>query len=96
MFTPLLLHDRNDISANPVPTQTFEWITTDFFTYGFAFIGNQSAEAPLDPTKPTDYVLLLVPPKVAVGSFVSFDFVPGGLPPSTGLETGLTLELADD
>ncbi|KAJ7140720.1 hypothetical protein C8R44DRAFT_974516, partial [Mycena epipterygia] len=94
-ITVALLPCVNDISANPVPTQTFEWISTHFITYGFAFVGDQSAEAPLDPTKPTDYVPSLVPPNVAVGSFVSFDFVPGGLPPSTGQETGLILELSD-
>ncbi|KAJ7140719.1 hypothetical protein C8R44DRAFT_866416 [Mycena epipterygia] len=84
----------NDISVDPVPTQTFEWITTHFVTYGFAFVGDQSAEAPLDPTKPIDYVPSLVG-GVQLGSYVSFDFVPGGLPASTGRETGLILGLED-
>ncbi|KAJ7140712.1 hypothetical protein C8R44DRAFT_237017 [Mycena epipterygia] len=94
-ITLALLPCVNDISTNPVPTQTFEWVTTEFDTFAFNFIGDQSAEAPLDPTKPTDYVPSLVPPNVAVGSFVSIEFVPEGLPPLTGHETGLILELVD-
>ncbi|KAJ7140721.1 hypothetical protein C8R44DRAFT_866418 [Mycena epipterygia] len=94
-ITVALLPCVNDISVTSVPAQTFEWIGTDFITYGFAFVGNQTAEAPLDPTKPTDYVPSLVG-GVNVGSYLSFDFVPEGLPASTGLETGLVLALSDD
>jgi hypothetical protein len=61
----------------------------------FAFVGNQTAEAPLDPTKPTEYMPSLIS-GVKVGSYLSFDFVPEGLPASTGLETGVVLALGDD
>ncbi|KAJ7140718.1 hypothetical protein C8R44DRAFT_866415 [Mycena epipterygia] len=88
-ITVALLPCVNYISASPVPTQIFEWISTDFVTYGFAFVGDESAENPLDSTKPTDYV------RVQVGAYLSFDFVPGRPPPSMGHEPGLILELAD-
>ncbi|KAJ7616308.1 hypothetical protein DFH06DRAFT_1307096, partial [Mycena polygramma] len=39
----------NDISTPPLANQTFEWIGTDFITYGFAFLGTTSG-LPLDPS----------------------------------------------
>ncbi|KAJ6584398.1 hypothetical protein B0H19DRAFT_1249373 [Mycena capillaripes] len=85
----------NDISTPPVPTQTFEWIGTAFITYGFAFLGNASG-LPLAPNVSTDYTPSLVPDASTVGAYLRLDYTPGALPPSTGLETGLILELSDD
>ncbi|KAJ7749287.1 hypothetical protein DFH07DRAFT_1062377 [Mycena maculata] len=83
----------NDISSNPVPTQMFQWVGTNYITYGFAFIGNQSV-----PVKyvATDYVPTLVDATDTTAAYIRLDYAPGGLPPSTGLETGLILELSDD
>ncbi|KAJ7476717.1 hypothetical protein FB451DRAFT_246715 [Mycena latifolia] len=94
-ITIALLPCVNDISTNPVPTQTFQWIGTAYITYGWAFLGNQSG-TPLDPSIPTDYVPSLVPATNDTAAYLRLDYVPGGLPPSTGLETGLVLELSDD
>ncbi|KAF7356325.1 hypothetical protein MVEN_00964800 [Mycena venus] len=84
----------NDITANPVPTQMFQWIGTDYITYGFEFIGNQSV--PVDPSSSTDYVPTLVPATNITGAYVRLDYLPDGLPASTGLETGMILNLSDD
>ncbi|KAJ7700688.1 hypothetical protein B0H17DRAFT_1128553 [Mycena rosella] len=94
-ITVALLPCINDISVNPVPTQTFQWIGTDFITYGFEFIGNQSG-TPLDPSTPTDYIPSLVSVTNGTGAYLRLDYVPGGLPPSTGRETGMVLALSDD
>jgi hypothetical protein len=51
---------------------------------------------PIDPTTPTDYVPSLVPATPVIGAYVRLDYSPGGLPPSTGLETGMILELSDE
>lgn len=85
---------RNDIRANPVPSQSFQWVGTDYITYGFAFLGNQSA--PVDPSVATDYIPTLVPATNATAAYLRLDYSPGGLPASTGLETGLILDLSDD
>ncbi|KAJ7510474.1 hypothetical protein B0H11DRAFT_2216266 [Mycena galericulata] len=85
----------NDISANPVATQMFEWIGTNYVTYGFAFIGAQSP-LPINPSNSTDYTPSIVGSLNKTGGYVRLDYTPGGLPPSTGLETGLILELSDD
>ncbi|KAJ7841370.1 hypothetical protein B0H14DRAFT_3869218 [Mycena olivaceomarginata] len=84
----------NDIRANPVPSQSFQWVGTDYITYGFAFLGNQSA--PVDPSVATDYIPTLVPATNATAAYLRLDYSPGGLPASTGLETGLILDLSDD
>ncbi|KAJ7868850.1 hypothetical protein B0H13DRAFT_1055482 [Mycena leptocephala] len=84
----------NDVSANPVPTQMFQWIGTDYITYGFEFIGNQSV--PVDPSSSTNYIPTLVPATNTTGPYVRLDYAPGGLPASTGLETGMILDLSDD
>ncbi|KAJ6555678.1 hypothetical protein DFH09DRAFT_1365690 [Mycena vulgaris] len=93
--TIALLPCVNDISAIPVPTQKFQWIGTDFITYGFEFIGNQSG-TPLDPSMPTDYTPSLVPETNGTAAYIRLDYAPGGLPPSTGLETGMVLALSDE
>ncbi|KAJ7614827.1 hypothetical protein FB45DRAFT_1108985 [Roridomyces roridus] len=82
-----------DISTPPVPTQTFEWIGTNYITYGWAFLGAQGP-LPLSPSISTDYVPSIV--GSGVGAYVSMDYVPGGLPPSTGKEIELILELSDE
>jgi hypothetical protein len=103
VYVPLFRHSieanssphRKDISENPVPTQTFQWVGTAFITYGLEFLGNQTG-LPIDPTTPTDYVPSLVPATPVIGAYVRLDYSPGGLPPSTGLETGMILELSDE
>lgn len=90
----------------------FQWIGTDYITYvdassfyfsgsvyithsyGFEFIGNQSV--PVDPSSSTDYIPTLVPATNTTGPYVRLDYAPGGLPASTGLETGMILDLSDD
>jgi hypothetical protein len=72
----------------------FQWVTTEFVSYGWAFLGNQST--PVDATAATNYPPALVPEVPAVGAFVRLAFVPGGLAPSTGTEPGLVLELSDE
>ncbi|KAJ7808552.1 hypothetical protein B0H13DRAFT_1928447 [Mycena leptocephala] len=88
-FLPLGIH----LHA-PAPTQMFQWVTTEFVSYGWAFLGNQST--PVDATAATNYPPALVPEVPAVGAFVRLAFVPGGLAPSTGTEPGLVLELSDE
>ncbi|KAJ7654321.1 hypothetical protein B0H17DRAFT_1099928 [Mycena rosella] len=77
----------NDISM-------FQWVGTVFETYALEFLGNQSG-LPLDPSTPTDYVPSLVPATVGIGVHVRLAYSPGGLPPSTGHETGMVLDLVD-
>ncbi|KAJ7746351.1 hypothetical protein B0H16DRAFT_1889168 [Mycena metata] len=90
-----LLPCLTDVESNPYPTQMFEWIGTAYITYGFVFLGNQTG-LPLDPSVPTDYTPSLVPATNTTAAYVRLDYTPGGLPPSTGLETGLILSLSDD
>ncbi|KAJ7702810.1 hypothetical protein B0H17DRAFT_1194674 [Mycena rosella] len=70
-----LLPCVNDISGDPVPTQTFQWVSTDFITYGFEFLGNQSG-LPLQASTPTDYVPSLVPATAGIGAHLRLDFAP--------------------
>ncbi|KAJ6577452.1 hypothetical protein B0H19DRAFT_1062071 [Mycena capillaripes] len=84
----------NEINANPVPTQMFQWIGTAFITYGFAFLGNQSV--PVDPSATTDYTPSLAPATNTTAAYLRLDYTPGGLPASTGFETGMILDLSDD
>ncbi|KAJ7183211.1 hypothetical protein C8R46DRAFT_1066273 [Mycena filopes] len=93
--TVSLLPCVSDISANPVPSQTFEWIGTDYVTYGFAFLGNQTG-LPISPSAATDYTPSLVGASNTTAAYLRLDYTPGGLPPSTGKETGLILLLSDD
>ncbi|KAJ7439117.1 hypothetical protein FB451DRAFT_1415919 [Mycena latifolia] len=94
-ITVSLLPCVNSISATPVPTQAFQWIGTAYVHYGFAFVGNQSS-VPLDPSTPTDYVPTLVNATNTTAAYLRLDYVPGGLPASTGKEMGLVLDLSDD
>ncbi|KAJ7143465.1 hypothetical protein C8R46DRAFT_1232950 [Mycena filopes] len=93
--TVSLLPCVSDIFANPVPSQTFEWIGTNYITYGFAFLGNQSG-LPLSPSVATDYTPSLVAASNTTAAYLRLNYTPGGLPPSTGQETGLILLLSDD
>ncbi|KAJ7686954.1 hypothetical protein B0H17DRAFT_1071037 [Mycena rosella] len=93
-ITIALLPCVNNISVDPVPTQMFQWVSTVFDTYALEFLGNQSG-LPLDPSTPTDYVPSLVPATVGIGAHVRLDYSPGGLPPSTGHETEMVLDLVD-
>ncbi|KAJ6466036.1 hypothetical protein C8R47DRAFT_1154225, partial [Mycena vitilis] len=92
--TVALLPCISDISAAPPANQTFEWIGTDFITYGFAFLGTTSG-LPIDPSASTDYVPSIVNTTDGTAAYLRLDYVPGGLPASTGKETGLILELSD-
>ncbi|KAJ7621746.1 hypothetical protein DFH06DRAFT_1143485 [Mycena polygramma] len=93
--TVSLLPCINDISTPPPANQTFEWIGTDFITYGFAFLGTTSG-LPVDPSASTDYVPSIVNTTDGTAAYLRLDYVPDGLPASTGKETGLILELSDD
>ncbi|KAJ7039650.1 hypothetical protein C8F04DRAFT_1178770 [Mycena alexandri] len=83
------------IQSDPYLTQMFQWIGTAYITYGFVFLGNQTG-LPLDPSVATDYTPSLVPATNTTAAYLRLDYTPGGLPPSTGLETGLVLILSDD
>ncbi|KAJ6506313.1 hypothetical protein C8R47DRAFT_1315791 [Mycena vitilis] len=83
------------ISSLPPSNQTFQWIGTDYVTYGFAFLGTTEG-LPLDPSAATDYVPSIVDATETTPAYVRLDYVKGGLPASTGKETGLILELSDD
>ncbi|KAJ7163941.1 hypothetical protein C8R43DRAFT_946756 [Mycena crocata] len=74
---------------------TFEWIGTEYITYSFVFLSNQSG-TPLDPGASTDYTSTIVAATNTSAAYLRLDYTPGGLPPSTGLETGLVLALSDD
>jgi len=71
----------------------FQWVTMEFVSYGWAFLGNQLT--PVEATSPTNYPPSLVP-AVQLGAFVRLAYVPAGLAPSTETEVGLVLELSDE
>ncbi|KAJ6608700.1 hypothetical protein B0H10DRAFT_2067064 [Mycena sp. CBHHK59/15] len=83
----------NPVTEIPDATQTFEWIGTDYITYGFVFLGNLTG-TPLPPSARTDYTPSIV--ATDSGSYLRLDYTPDQLPPSTGLETGMVLALSDD
>ncbi|KAJ7661345.1 hypothetical protein DFH06DRAFT_1129455 [Mycena polygramma] len=93
--TITLLPCINFISSPSPANQTFQWIGTDFITYGFAFLGTTDG-LPLDPSVATDYVPSIVNATDTTPAYVRLNYVKGGLPASTGRETGLILELSDD